>query len=50
VGSSGAASFVAANAPVAAGVVVALTLEPQAGATTPTLPIRALGAAHAQAS
>jgi len=30
VGSSGAASFVAANAPVAAGVVVALTLEPSA--------------------
>jgi hypothetical protein len=50
VGSSGAASFVATNAPVGAGVVVALTLEPQAGATTPTMPIRAAGAAHAQAS
>jgi len=50
VGSSGAASFVATQAPVAAGVVVALTLEPGAGATTPTLPIRAAGMAHAQAS
>jgi anti-sigma factor RsiW len=50
VDSSGAASFVATNAPVAAGVVVALTLEPQVGATTPTLPIRAAGAARAQAS
>jgi len=50
VGSSGAASFVATQAPVAAGVVVALTLEPGAGATTPTLPIRAAGMAHAQAT
>jgi len=49
VGSSGSASLLAAHAPLGEGVVVALTLEPQAGATTPTLPIRALGAAHAQA-
>jgi anti-sigma factor RsiW len=49
VGSAGTASFVAPNAPVAADVVVALTLEPRAGATTPTLPIKALGATHGQA-
>jgi len=49
VGSSGSASLLTAHAPLGDGVVVALTLEPQAGATAPTLPIRALGAAHAQA-
>jgi len=49
VGSDGSAAFVSPNAPVAAGVVVALTLEPQEGATTPTLPIRAAGQARAQA-
>jgi hypothetical protein len=49
VGSSGSASLLAAHAPLGDGVVVALTLEPQEGAKAPTLPIRALGAAHAQA-
>ena len=49
VGSSGSASLLAAHAPLGDGVVVALTLEPQEGAKTPTLPIKALGAAHPQA-
>jgi anti-sigma-K factor RskA len=49
VGGSGSASFLTSHAPLGQGVVVALTLEPQKGATTPTLPIRALGQAHAQA-
>jgi anti-sigma-K factor RskA len=49
VGSSGSASFLTSHTPLGAGVVVALTLEPKEGATAPTLPIRALGAAHAQA-
>jgi anti-sigma-K factor RskA len=49
VGRSGSGSLVAAHAPLGDGVVVALTLEPQEGAKTPTLPIKALGAAHAQA-
>jgi anti-sigma factor RsiW len=49
VGRSGSAAFLTTHAPLGEGVVVALTLEPQEGATTPTPPIRALGAAHAQA-
>jgi len=50
VGGSGTASLITSHAPLGAGVVVALTLEPREGATAPTLPIRALGAAHAQSS
>jgi len=47
VGSSGTATFATANPGTsAAGVVVALTLEPAAGAKTPTLPIIAAGAAQ----
>lgn len=47
VGSSGAATL-QAHGTTAAGVVVALTLEPDSGATTPTLPIVASGAAQAK--
>jgi anti-sigma-K factor RskA len=50
VGSSGTASFLATHPPLGEGVVVALTLEPKEGATAPTLPIRALGAAEARSS
>lgn len=50
VGGSGSAAFVTAHASLGEGVVVALTLEPKEGAKTPTMPIIALGAAHAQAS
>jgi len=46
VGSSGTATFQSSGA-TAAGVVVALTLEPAEGAKTPTLPIVASGAAQA---
>ena len=49
VGSSGSVAFTTSHAPLGEGVVVALTLEPREGATTPTLPIRALGQAKAQA-
>ena len=45
VGSSGTASFEATGAPSANGVVLALTLEPGPGATTPTLPIISKGVA-----
>jgi anti-sigma-K factor RskA len=48
VGAGGAASLRTAQAPVANGVTVALTLEPQKGATAPTLPIRAAGVARPQ--
>ena len=47
VGGSRTASFVTAHAPLGTGVTVALTLEAGPGATTPTLPIIALGAARA---
>ena len=44
----GTASFTAAQAPVAEGVTIALTLEPAEGATTPTMPIIAAGVAQTQ--
>ena len=50
---SGTASFLATHPAMGQGVVVALTLEPvepQPGSTTPTPPILAVGAAHAQSS
>lgn len=50
VGGNGSASFITAHAALGEGVVVALTLEAREGAQTPTLPIIALGTAHAQAS
>jgi anti-sigma-K factor RskA len=49
VGGSGSASFLTSHTPLGEGVIVALTLEPQKGATTPTQPIRALGQARTQA-
>lgn len=45
VGDAGLGSITAASAPVAPGAVVAITLEPGPGATTPTLPILAMGTA-----
>jgi anti-sigma-K factor RskA len=50
VGGSGTASFITAHPSMGEGVVVALTLEPQPGATAPTPPILAVGTAHAQSS
>jgi anti-sigma factor RsiW len=50
VGSDGSAAFAAPHAPLGSGVVVALTLEPGPGATTPTEPIIAAGTAAAQSS
>jgi len=47
---SGTASFVTANANLGANVTVALSLEPGPGATTPTAPIVAEGAAQGVAS
>jgi anti-sigma-K factor RskA len=47
VGNSGTGSLAATGAPTAAGVVVALTLEPGPGATAPTLPIISKGVATA---
>ncbi len=47
VGKDGTGSLAATGAPTAAGVVVALTLEPGPGATTPTLPIISKGVATA---
>ena len=47
---SGTASFVTPHPAIGEGVVVALTLEAQPGATTPTPPILAVGTAHAQSS
>ena len=49
VGDTGTAAFLTTHASMGEGVVVALTLEPKEGAKTPTLPIRAVGTAHAQA-
>jgi hypothetical protein len=46
VGGNGTASFAVAHASLGEGVTVALTLEPGPGATTPTLPIIAAGAAR----
>jgi anti-sigma-K factor RskA len=50
VGTDRTGTFGTNHVPLGAGVVVALTLEPTEGATTPTLPIVALGTAHAQSS
>ena len=50
VGSSGSAAFTTQHAAMGEGVFVALTLEPSEGATAPTLPIRAVGQAKAQAT
>ena len=47
VGGGGAASFIAPHATPGSGLTVALTLEPAAGATTPTQPIIAVGTARA---
>lgn len=46
VGSTGAATLKAGQAPSVSGVVIALTLEPAPGATAPTLPIIASGVAQ----
>ncbi len=45
VGNNGTGSLEASGAPSTPGVVLALTLEPQSGATTPTLPIVSKGVA-----
>ena len=50
VGTDRTGTFGTNHVPLGAGVVVALTLEPTEGAKTPTLPIIALGTAHAQSS
>ncbi len=47
VGKDGTASFRASGLPTASGIVLALTLEPGPGATTPTLPIVSKGVASA---
>lgn len=47
VGKNGTASFRASGLPTASGIVLALTLEPGPGATTPTLPIVSKGVATA---
>ena len=47
VGSAGTASFEGVGLPTEPGIVLALTLEPGPGATTPTLPIVSAGAATA---
>lgn len=49
VGADGTASFQAGGLPTASGIVLALTLEPGPGATTPTLPIVSKGVATAAA-
>jgi hypothetical protein len=45
VGKSGTATFTSAVTPAVPGAILALTREPAAGATTPTMPIVALGTA-----
>lgn len=50
VAADGSAAFVGTHAALGAGVTVALTLEPAAGATTPTMPIVAAGVARSQSS
>jgi anti-sigma-K factor RskA len=47
VGGNGTASFAASGLPAEPGIVLALTLEPGPGATTPTLPIVSAGTATA---
>lgn len=49
VGNDGTASFHAGGLPTASGIVLALTLEPGPGATTPTLPIISKGVASSGA-
>jgi anti-sigma-K factor RskA len=49
VGADGTASFHASGLPTASGIVLALTLEPGPGASTPTLPIVTKGVASASA-
>ena len=49
VGKDGTASFHASGLPTASGIVLALTLEPGPGATTPTAPIISKGVASAPA-
>jgi hypothetical protein len=48
VGASGSGTLLATNATPSPGVIVALTLEAGSGATTPTLPLIASGAAQAR--
>jgi hypothetical protein len=50
VGPDGTATFSTAHASLGSGVTVALTLEPGPGATTPTMPIIAVGQAAARSS
>lgn len=50
VGADGSAAFSTDHVPLRSGVTVALTLEPAPGATTPTVPIIAVGKAAAQSS
>jgi hypothetical protein len=47
VGGNGTAFFEGSGLPSAEGIVLALTLEPGPGATTPTLPIISAGVAAA---
>ena len=47
VGPNGTASFTAGSLPATSGIVLALTMEPGPGATTPTLPIVSKGVATA---
>ena len=47
VGNAGTASFTTDGLPTASGIVLALTLEPAPGATTPTMPIISKGVATA---
>ena len=47
VGSAGTATFEGTGLPTASGIVLALTLEPGPGATTPTMPIISKGVATA---
>lgn len=49
VGKDGTASFSASGLPTTSGILLALTLEPGPGATTPTLPIVSKGVASAAA-
>jgi anti-sigma-K factor RskA len=47
VGKDGTAAFQASGLPTSSGIVLALTLEPGPGATTPTMPIISKGVAAA---
>jgi anti-sigma-K factor RskA len=50
VGADGTGTFGTNHVPLGEGTLIALTLEPQEGATAPTLPIIAAGATRAQSS